>query len=101
GVEPETLTKQLYQEILRQRPSQTTSGVESTAAVLAAPAPEGAGRGDDTPPRELALVGREAEMTRLRESLDASWAGRGRVVAVIGEGGRGHDARLARAAAAR
>jgi DNA-binding SARP family transcriptional activator/predicted ATPase len=99
GVEPETLTKQLYQEILRQRPSQTTSGVESTAAVLAAPAPEGAGRADDTLPRELALVGREAEMTRLRESLDASWAGRGRVVAVIGEAGVGKTRLLAELAA--
>jgi DNA-binding SARP family transcriptional activator len=96
-VEPEAATKQLYQEILRQRPSWTTTSVESTDAADATTVPEG--RTDDTLPRELTLVGREEEITRLRGSLDEAWAGRGRVIAVIGEAGVGKTRLLSEIAA--
>jgi DNA-binding SARP family transcriptional activator/predicted ATPase len=99
GVEPEAMTKQLYQDILRQRPSPPTTSIESPEAVLASPVPEAVRRSDDAPPRELPLVGREAEMNRLRESMDDAWTGHGRVVAVIGEAGVGKTRLLAEFAA--
>jgi predicted ATPase len=52
-------------------------------------------RSDDALPRELPLVGRDAELNRLRESMDEAWAGQGRVVAVIGEAGVGKTRLLA------
>ncbi|HEV8641611.1 MAG TPA: BTAD domain-containing putative transcriptional regulator [Methylomirabilota bacterium] len=82
GVEPEPETKALYQEILRQRPSQ--------AAVPLAMAAKSA-----DPP----IVGRGAEVTRLHEALAAAWAGQGQVVAVLGEAGIGKSRLLADLAA--
>jgi DNA-binding SARP family transcriptional activator/predicted ATPase len=98
-IEPEATTKQLYQEILRQRPSPAASTIESADSAFAGPAPDAAGRADDTLPREHVLVGREAEMARLRESLGDAWAGRGRVVGVIGEAGVGKTRLVAEIAA--
>ena len=88
GVEPETATQQLYREILRQRPPRAASDVESPATARAAPAQTPASR-DEILPRELPLVGREAEIHRLREVLNRAWTGHGHVVALIGEAGVG------------
>jgi DNA-binding SARP family transcriptional activator/predicted ATPase len=98
GVEPETTTKQLYQEILRQRPSHTAVSVEgpSTAPAVLVEAPD---HPEDTLPRELPLVGRDAEVRRLGEALHRAWAGHGQVVAVIGEAGVGKSRLLAEIAA--
>ena len=98
SVEPETTTKQLYQEILRQRPTYTAVSVEgpSTAPAVPAEAPDPP---DDTLPRELPLVGREPEILRLREALHRAWEGHGQVVAVIGEAGVGKSRLLAEVAA--
>ena len=98
GVEPETTTKQLYQEILRQRPPHATADVESPATAPAGPA-EAPGPPEETLPRELPLVGREAEIRRLREALTEAWEGHGQVVAVIGEAGVGKSRLLAEVAA--
>jgi len=98
GVEPETPTKQLYQEILRQRPSPAAVSVESPSMAPAVPA-EAPGPPHDTLPRELPLVGREAEIRRLREALHRAWEGHGQVVAVIGEAGVGKSRLLAEVAA--
>ncbi len=97
-VEPETTTKQLYQEILRQRPSHAAADAESPAtahavsAVALAPPHE-------TLPRELPLVGRETEIDRLRETLNRAWKGHGQVVVLIGEAGVGKSRLLAELAA--
>jgi len=95
SVEPETTTKQLYQEILRQRPSPAAVNVESPAPAPVAPAEAP----HETLPRELPLVGREAEINRLREILSRAWEGHGQVVAVIGEAGVGKSRLLAEVAA--
>ncbi|MBI4593442.1 MAG: AAA family ATPase, partial [Candidatus Rokubacteria bacterium] len=83
GVEPEPATRELYQRLLQRR----GSPVEAPLAHAAAP-------GIDTP-----IVGRAAEITRLREALDRAWAGLGAVVALVGEAGIGKT-RLARELAA-
>ena len=60
---------------------------------------EGPSLPDETLPRELPLVGREAEIRRLREVLNRAWEGHGQVVAVIGEAGVGKSRLLAEVAA--
>src|SRR2546427_3495163 len=81
AVEPESETKELYQEILRQR------GVrEATPSIAITPS---------DPP----LVGREVELGRLHDALAEAWTGGGRVVAVIGEAGIGKSRLLAELAA--
>src|SRR6266508_1543075 len=97
GIEPEMTTKQLYQEILRQQPSHPAANVESPATVHAVPA-EVSRLPDETLPRELPLIGREAEIRRLREVLNRAWEGHGQVVAVIGEAGVGKSRLLAEVA---
>jgi DNA-binding SARP family transcriptional activator/predicted ATPase len=98
GVEPETTTRQLYREILRRRPSPGPPGVEGPATPPAGsttvPHPP-----DETLSRELPLVGREAEIRRLRDMLDRMWDGHGQVAAVIGEAGVGKSRLLAEIAA--
>jgi DNA-binding SARP family transcriptional activator/predicted ATPase len=98
GVEPEATTKQLYQEILRQPPSHAAANVESPATAHAVPA-EVSRLTDETLPRELPLIGREAEIRRLREVLNRAWEGHGQVLAVIGEAGVGKSRLLAEVAA--
>ena len=97
GVEPETTTKQLYQEILRQRPSHAVMNVESPVTMSAVPdqAPR---LPEESLPRELPLVGREAEIHRLREAMNRAWEGLGQVVAVIGEAGVGKSRLVAEVA---
>jgi adenylate cyclase len=98
GVEPEQETKQLYREILRQRPLDVMAGLEGPATgrsghaeVLAPPA--------ETMSREVPLVGRDPELERLREALESAWTGRGRLVALIGEAGVGKSRLVAEVAA--
>ena len=98
SIEPETTTKQLYQEILRQRPKHAAVQVESPAMAHTVPAEESRLR-DETLPRELPLIGREAEIRALREVLNRACEGHGQVVAVIGEAGVGKSRLLAEVAA--
>jgi DNA-binding SARP family transcriptional activator/predicted ATPase len=98
SVEPETTTKQLYREILRQQTSDVAAHLESPTTVRAVPAEEPAPPAE-TLPRELPLVGRQAEIQRLREMLDQAWDGHGHVAALIGEAGVGKSRLLAEVAA--
>src|SRR5262249_25855507 len=85
GVEPEADTRQLYQEVLRRRPVQ--AGADAGTR----------GRGSPKPSPNLSaidamstpLVGREAELTRLRDVLSQASAGAGRLVMMMGEAGVG------------
>ena len=95
SVEPETATKQLYQEILRQRPSPAAADLETAPTSRAVQAESSA----VTLPRELRLVGRETEIQRLREVFSQVCQGHGRVVALIGEAGVGKSRLLAELAA--
>jgi tetratricopeptide (TPR) repeat protein len=88
--EPETETKALYQEILRQRargaPDRERQAVPDVAAprgLFRAAAPEVPAAGE--PP----LVGREPDLARLDERLESALSGHGRLLVMIGEAGIG------------
>jgi DNA-binding SARP family transcriptional activator/pimeloyl-ACP methyl ester carboxylesterase len=85
GIEPEAETKQLYQEVLRQRA--TPAGTAGRAASTTAPPL--ARVGPDTRLAETPLVGREAPLAQIRTALDLAVAGSGRLVAILGETGIG------------
>ena len=97
SVEPETKTKQLYQEILRQRPSHAAVNVESPSTAPAVPA-EAPDR-----PRTLCRASCRSSGARRRSAArggsDRAWEGHGQVVAVIGEAGVGKSRLLAEVAA--
>jgi tetratricopeptide (TPR) repeat protein len=94
GVEPEAETKQLYQDILRQRPQR--SAIETVARPEV---PRAIERGTASAGAETTLIGRTAELERLHGELDAATRGTGRVVAVIGEAGIGKSRLVAELAA--
>jgi DNA-binding SARP family transcriptional activator len=85
GIEPEAETKQLYQEILRQRPGPAAVGeLERTGPSAPLMVATRRARVADMP-----LIGRAPELARLRDALEQACAGRGGVVAVLGEAGIG------------
>jgi DNA-binding SARP family transcriptional activator/tetratricopeptide (TPR) repeat protein len=90
GLEPEPETKQLYQSILRQRPTSsvvddvTRPGHEPPAADVTADR-----RLSGIAPADGTLIGREAAVQLLGSLLVSSAAGPGMVVAVLGEAGIG------------
>ena len=96
-VEPERATKQLYQEILRQRDAPLTTDVETPTPDESVSASSRVR--DDVLPRDVPFVGRDAEMLRVRETLDHAWTEGVRVVAVIGEAGVGKSRLVAEIAA--
>lgn len=89
GAEPEADTRRLYEEMLRQAPGGSASAETRTPAAAHRVDPEVDG---GEPP----LVGRQAELARLERALDEAVAGRGGVLAVLGEAGIGKT-RLLRA----
>jgi hypothetical protein len=81
GIEPETVTKALYQDILRQRPRPSRSKTSAARPeLLAERLPAGI---------ETELIGRVQEMETLSEELAGACSGAGRVVAILGEAGIG------------
>src|SRR5215831_3092242 len=89
GVEPEAETRLLYQELLPQR-VQSPQASEGAAPRLGrrpqrAPRPLRASR--STP--VALLVGRAPELDRLNRAMKHAWAGRGQLVAILGEAGIG------------
>lgn len=75
---PEAATRRLYEEILRQPPVEAVD----------APAASGGPAVEDLP-RDTPLIGRGAELVRLRAAVDGAVRGSGRVVAIVGEAGIG------------
>jgi DNA-binding SARP family transcriptional activator len=88
GVEPEAPTKRLYLEIL-QHAAATPPGGRRTAASA-----RSASSADDAP-----VVGREAELARMRARLRAAMRGEGQVLLVTGEAGIGKSRLLGELAA--
>jgi len=77
GTEPEESTRLLYQEIVARQPGQQRESVAALRPPLLLQA-------HDAP-----LVGREAEMTTLREAVRLAWRDGGRSALVLGEAGIG------------
>jgi DNA-binding SARP family transcriptional activator/predicted ATPase len=98
SVEPEPATKELYREILRQRPADVAPDLEDPAPPRGG-AIESAAIADEALPRELPLLGRDAELGPLREALKGTMDGQGGVAVVIGEAGVGKSRLLAELAA--
>ena len=92
-IEPQAETKELYQEVLRQRP--TAGAPTTTWPPRHAPAPRA-----DAPASETALIGRERELARLQHALDEADRGEGPVLAILGEAGIGKSRLLDELAAA-
>ena len=85
GAEPEADTRELYQEILRRRPQRGTSARVSPE--IAEHKPFLASPMIATP--AIPLIGREGEVTWLRQALAQARAGLGRVGVIVGEAGVG------------
>ena len=86
SVEPETETRQLYQEILRERPAPRTRTALADLDTLASRP----SRRPPTPlPDEAPMIGRAPELASLLLALDEALLGRGRLIAVLGEAGIG------------
>src|SRR5262245_52808491 len=92
GVEPQLETRRLYQSMARAEPGPTpTATARRTAIPHPTPAPSLIG----DPARQSApLIGRDAEVGRLGQALDAIGRGEGRVVIVLGEAGIGKTSLL-------
>jgi DNA-binding SARP family transcriptional activator/pimeloyl-ACP methyl ester carboxylesterase len=86
GVEPEPETKQLYQDILRQR---SIPGASTTGSAAGAPARRLARAALDHPLAETPLVGRDGPLAQLGAALRQAEAGHGQMVAILGEAGIG------------
>lgn len=74
GAEPEAATRRAYSELLRQPAAEPGLPLASEPTV---------------PQHEVPLVGRDAEMARLLQSLGNARSGRGGLVALLGEAGIG------------
>ncbi len=97
GIEPEEETKQLYQEILRRRPSLAATSepvISRNSEPLAT-----LRRRPLTLATDIPLIGRDQEMARLRAVLAEAVSGEGQVVAVVGEAGVGKTRLVAELAA--
>jgi DNA-binding SARP family transcriptional activator/tetratricopeptide (TPR) repeat protein len=79
-VEPEAETRQVYREILAQRSPATGPGISESRE-------DSPSAGDAREP--VRLVGRAADLARLRRALTEARGGRGGAVAVLGEAGIG------------
>src|SRR5262245_2215981 len=88
SVEPEAKTRQLYQEVLRSRATPSESARTALAGLAALDT-----KATRRPPPPLAdeapMIGREPELTRLQIALNEAFAGRGQLIAILGEAGIG------------
>jgi DNA-binding SARP family transcriptional activator len=86
GVEPDSQTRRLHDDIL----CQDSDGIASTPASSPRPPPSGAlPRSRPAPTLLPALIGRDAEMTRIHRALDDAWGGTGKLSLLSGDAGIG------------
>ena len=83
GIEPESETKDLYQDLLRQPPARP-SVVEAATSGPSVPAIT-----PRFPVMEIPIIGRTPELGRLRRAIEQACAGQGGIAAVLGEAGIG------------
>ena len=83
GIEPEAETKQLYQDLLRQRLARPMLGETATSG---GSVPASTSR---VPVSEIPIIGRAPELERLGRAMEQACAGHGGIVAVLGEAGIG------------
>jgi predicted ATPase len=88
SVEPEAETRQLYQEVLRGRATPSPTARLALAGLIA-PASKAPRRPPPPLHDDAPMIGRGPELTRLLAALDEALAGRGQVIAVLGEAGIG------------
>src|SRR5262245_8076044 len=89
GVEPEAETRLLYQEMLPQR-VQSPQAPEGAAPRLSRRPQRASRRLRASRLTPVApLVGRAPELDRLNRAMESAWAGRGPLVAILGEAGIG------------
>ncbi len=86
NVEPEAETRRIYEEVLRDRTTPSDAARMALADALASMA----SRHPSLPPTDEApMIGREPELRRFMAALDEAVAGRGQLIAVVGEAGIG------------
>ncbi len=86
GVEPDSQTKKLHDDLLRL----DSAGVAPTPASSRRPPPVDALlRSGPAPTRHRPLIGRDAEMTRIHHALDDAWGGTGKLSLLSGDAGVG------------
>src|SRR5262245_1767512 len=96
--EPETETKHLYQELLQQRRVAANTNASASTAADQPTRPTVARERLSLPSQELPLIGRDAELERLRDLLQRAAEGRGHVAIVLGDAGIGKSRLLAQLA---
>jgi DNA-binding SARP family transcriptional activator len=97
--EPDAETKHLYRELVQQTAPRGAIRDASPPPAQRNPAGAAPGPGPHVPTAEGQLIGREAEMARVRQAWEAARLGRGQVVLIVGEAGIGKSRLLAEAAA--
>ena len=88
GTAPEAETQQLYRELLR-RPAEAGAATDDRGTSRSRPRRPTEAVLPALPAAEMPLVGRQAELARLRQLLDEVSRGRGHVATVVGEAGIG------------
>ncbi|PWU24514.1 MAG: hypothetical protein C5B48_06010 [Candidatus Rokuibacteriota bacterium] len=88
GVEPQQETRRLYQDVVRAEqvpPAHTHTSLAADGATT----PSASRPADEPEPESARLIGRDAELARLFQALDATCHGTGSLVVILGEAGIG------------
>src|SRR5262245_60957595 len=81
--EPEAETQHLYRELLRETAARGSVSAVPRAGTVRTPTKDAAG----APAPEGTLIGRQAELERMRQAWTVAARGHGQVVVIVGEAG--------------